>query len=323
MQKTINRFLSAVVCAAMVSTTALAAESSVRYDAGSITINCDIEDSGYGTFMYILKGKLPKDGKVSELLSTSTLMYAGPMTDSFDLPTGAADGVYTVVLGSDALTADAERIFYALKADNVDVAAKIKEVFAATDAESMFQKLSDNNDMAYILDLANANGMKQLFYDLVKDGGYNSMAAPTVDDLEAVFANAEDLYAMTTETDAESLAAMIKENKTFFGADDDLDEYADEVARDVLAAVNGGALFNSVDAQKRLVREKLALNALNGCGSAMLYETIEKYNDVFNITWSSNKNNVSEYEVKKALPEFTAASDVASAVNNAIDTIYR
>lgn len=318
MQKTIKRIICAAMSAAMLFSSAYAADYGAVFENEKIVISTGVEESGFGTFMYILKGKLAGDAKIADFLSADTLLYAGSLIDEFPLPEDAEEGVYTVVFCDERIP-DSERKVYLLNADEEDINNAVKEVLGAADADEMLTALKEYNDKAYILNLDDAESFSTLLFDVIKQEGLDIKEEPAVSDLESAYHTAQSLYSLQNAPEDE-LPALLKENKNILGADEDLDKYAQSVAAGL---VNVGADFSNLQSIKNLVREQLALAALNGAGSE-LFSTIDKYNDVFNVTYSSHKSSVSEYDVAKRLKGtvFTSPQTVESIVNGAIDAVY-
>lgn len=324
MRKRIKRVLCAALTAAMLATGVYASGFGAAYDraSNSIGISCDTGGGSHGVFAYILKGRLAKEDSVSDVISKDSLVYAGKLVDSFELPDNAEDGIYTVVLGATAGgTAEKRRIFV-LKNDEDTEKAGVSEVLAAASASEMLEKLKENNDKAYILDLENADGMEQLFFDTVKALELDKKSDAGLDDLTNAYQTTEELLKIQS-ADAVEIAEILVLNKEIFGLDSDIDRFAVETATGIIKDRENGKSLDSLEKQKKAVREKLALAALNGAGNSGLYDAIEKYNDVFNVTFSSNKSKVDEYQVAKLITaEFDDITRVGSIVNAAIDKVY-
>lgn len=324
MQKRIKQLLCAALIAAALTTSVYAAGNGAVYDrdSNSITINSDTEKDGYGVFVYILKGRLAETDKVSDVISKDTLVYAGKIVEEFNFPDHASDGVYTVVFGANAGGAEKERRFFVLKNDENTEKTGVEEVLKAQNAAEMLEKLKENNDKAYILDLENADSIGTLFFDTVRALELDQKSDPSLEDLTNAYRTAEDLAKIQTADSAE-LEKILVSNKEILGLDEDIDKYAVETAAEIIQARGTGETLDSLETTKTLVREKLALVALNGAGNSGLYSTIEKYNDVFHVTFSSNKSKVSEYEVAKLITKkFDDVTKVENIVNAAIDTAY-
>ena len=324
MQKRIKQILCAALFAAMLTTGVYAADNGAVYNrtSNSITVNCDTEENGYGIFVYILKGRLAKTDKVSNVISEDTLVYAGKIVKEFELPDNAADGVYTVVFGANAGGTEEERRFFVLKNDENTEKTGVEEVLKAPTAAEMLEKLKENNDKAYILELENADNVGQLFFDTVRALELDKKSEPSLDDLTNAYNTAGELAKMQT-ADSTELEKILVSNKEILGLDEDIDQYAAETAAAIIKARETGETLDSLEKEKNLVREKLALAVLNGAGNSGLYSAIEKYNDVFNVTFSSNKSRVSEYEVAKLITvKFDDVKKVGSIVNAAIDKAY-
>lgn len=322
MQKTIKRIICAAMSAAMLFSSAYAADYGAKLEDKKIVISTGVEESGFGTFIYIFKGKLAGDKKIADFISADALLYAGGLIDEFPLPEDAEEGVYTVVFCDERIPSDPERKVYLLNADEEYINNAVKAVLVAANAEEMLTVIKEYNDKAYILNLDAAEAFSTLLFDVIKQEELDIKEEPAVSDLESAYHTAQSLYSLQNVQEAE-LAALLKENKTILGVDEDLDKYAQSIAPGIVSAVNAGADFSNLQSIKNLVREQLALAALNGAGSE-LFSTIDKYNDVFNVTYSSHKNSVSEYDVTKKLKGtvFTSKETVGSIVNRAIDAVY-
>lgn len=325
MRKRTKRLLCAALSAVMVTAGTYAADYSAKFNRedNSITMESKIEESGYGVFVYILKGKLAETEKVSDVISKDTLMYADVITGKFNFPSTAADGVYTVVFGEKAAANESERRIYVLKNSEEAERDGVIDVLRAQSAQEMLEKLLLNNDRAYILDLNNAGNVSELLYDAVAALGLNQKESPSLDDLKNVYSAAEELFEMRT-ADASDLERLLISNKEVLGLDENIEKYSAAVAAGIIRAKANGRAFSSFSEEKGLAYECLALAALNNAGSSGLYETIEKYNSVFNVTFSANKQYVSEYEVAKLITaDFDDVSKVGSIVNAAIDAAYK
>ena len=321
MRKRIKGIICGVLSTTLLTVGAYAANYSAAYsrENNSIKMESKIEEGSRGVFVYILKGKLAEDEKVSDVISKDTLVYADVMKDEFSFPNTADDGVYTVVFAGNA--ADIRE--YVLKNTRETEQEGVSEVFRAQNAQDMLEKLLANNNSAYILDLSNANDISELLYDVVRVLGLNQKSDPNAEDLNHAYSTAEDLFKMRT-ADADELAKLLVAKKEILGLDENIEKYSSAVAEGIIKAKEKGKAFDKFDEQKRLSYECLALAALNHAGSSNLYNTIEKYNDVFNVTFSAKKESVSEYEVSKLITtEFDDVTKVGSIVNDAIETAYK
>ena len=321
MRKMIKNSLCAVLCGAMLLLGASAAQVAATYDreSGKIVITDTASESGYGTFIYILKGRLGEN-KVSQYISADTLVYAGKCVSEFSIE---SDGVYTVVFGSKSLPDEADRIVYVLKTDSQTESDGVKAVFAAANESEMLEKLTENNDVSYIVDLNGADTAVPFMFELVRARGLNTKENPTSADLSEVYTFSKELYGLSQAGEKELAEGLLK-YKDVFGLNEDIETYAEDTAKRIITSVNGGVRFDTYSSMTKLARESLALSALSNVGADKLYATVDKYNNIFGVTYSARKSDVTEYEVYKYLPTdgFTDVSSVAGIINSAIERAY-
>ncbi|MBE5039155.1 S-layer homology domain-containing protein [Ructibacterium gallinarum] len=326
MQKRTKAILCAACSAVMLFSTGYAAEYGAAFDqeSGRITISSSLEETGFGTFLYIFQGKIEKTEKISDKLSKDTLLYAGGLTQAFALPSDAPDGVYTVVFCAKTIPSDGDRLVYVLKADLQTQQAGLKAVLQAASAQEMLSALQENNEKAFILELDGAEEKAQLLYDVVKEMGLDTKVDPVFSDLEEAYALADVLSSMQSVSE-EELAEIFLANKQILGLNDDIEKYARETAEALVAAREDGLVLDSLAGAKQAAREQLALTVLNHAGNSEIFPTIEKYNDIFQVTYSAHKGSVSEYDVAKLIAGtvFTDVAEVEKVVNNAIEQVYQ
>lgn len=324
MRKRIKGAIGAALIALTLGSGAYAADFGASYNVqdNKIIITSDIEENGFGTFVYVLKGAL-EDKKLSEVLTAENVIYAGKIRNEIPMPEDAENGVYSVVFCTKNLPAEAERCVYVLKVDRQAQTDAIKAVFGAANAEDMLNALKTGNNDVYVLDLTDAELKAQYLYDVVKYEGLDKLSEPTFDDLQAAYNLASDLQKMQTAA-GEELETLLKNNKGILNIDG-VENCAAETANGIVSARTKGAEFDTLSAQQKTARQQLALAALNKAGKDELYSTVEKYNDVFNIEFSAKKSKVSEYDVAKALSEvvFDDVTKVESIINNAIEEVYK
>ncbi len=324
MRKRIKGAIGAALIALTLGSGAYAADFGASYNVqdSKIIITSDIEENGFGTFVYVLKGAL-EDKKLSEALSADTVIYAGKIRAEIPMPEDAESGVYSVVFCTKNLPTEAERCVYVLKVDKQAQTDAIKAVFGAANAEDMLDALKAGNNDLFVLDLTDAELKAQYLFDVVKYEGLDKLSEPTFDDLQAAYNLASDLLKMQTAA-GEELETLLKNNKDILNIDG-VENCAAETAKGIVSARAKGAEFDTLSAQQKTARQQLALAALNKAGKDELYSTVEKYNDVFNIEFSAKKSKVSEYDVAKALSEvvFDDVTKVESIINNAIEEVYK
>ena len=324
MRKRIKGAIGAALIALTLGSGAYAADFGASYNVqdSKIIITSDIEENGFGTFVYVLKGAL-EDKKLSEVLTAENVIYAGKIRNEIPMPEDAENGVYSVVFCTKNLPAEAERCVYVLKVDRQAQTDAIKAVFGAANAEDMLNALKTGNNDVYVLDLTDAELKAQYLYDVVKYEGLDKLSEPTFDDLQAAYNLASDLQKMQTAA-GEELETLLKNNKGILNIDG-VENCAAETANGIVSARTKGAEFDTLSAQQKTARQQLALAALNKAGKDELYSTVEKYNDVFNVEFSAKKSKVSEYDVAKSLSEvvFDDVTKVESIVNNAIEEVYK
>lgn len=324
MRKRIKGVIGAALIALTLGSGAYAADFGASYNVqdSKIIITSDIEENGFGTFVYVLKGAL-EDKKLSEVLSADTVIYAGKIRDEIPMSEDAENGVYSVVFCTKNLPTEAERCVYVLKVDKQAQSDAIKAVFGAANAEDMLNALKAGNNDVYVLDLTDAELKAQYLFDVVRYEGLDKLSEPTFDDLQAAYNLASDLLKMQTAT-GEELETLLKNNKDILNIDG-VENCAAETAKGIVSARAKGAEFDTLSAQRKTARQQLALAALNKAGKDELYSTVEKYNDVFNVEFSAKKSKVSEYDVAKALSEvvFDDVTKVESIINNAIEEVYK
>ena len=324
MRKRIKGAIGAALIALTLGSGAYAADFGASYNVqdSKIIITSDIEENGFGTFVYVLKGAL-EDKKLSEALSADTVIYAGKIRAEIPMPEDAESGVYSVVFCAKNLPAEAERCVYVLKVDKQAQTDAIKALFGATNAEDMLTALKVGNNDLFVLDLTDAELKKQYLFDFVKDVGLDKLSEPTFDDLQTAYNIASDLQKMQTAA-GEELETLLKNNKGILNIDG-VENCAAETAKGIDLARAKGAEFDTLSAQRKTARQQLALAALNKAGKDELYSTVEKYNDVFNVEFSAKKSKVSEYDVAKVLSEvvFDDVTKVEGIINNAIEEVYK
>lgn len=324
MRKRIKGAIGAALIALTLGSGAYAADFGASYNVqdSKIIITSDIEENGFGTFVYVLKGAL-EDKKLSEALSADTVIYAGKIRAEIPMPENAENGVYSVVFCAKNLPAEAERCVYVLKVDKQAQTDAIKALFGATNAEDMLTALKVGNNDLFVLDLTDAELKKQYLFDFVKDVGLDKLSEPTFDDLQTAYNIASDLQKMQTAA-GEELETLLKNNKGILNIDG-VENCAAETAKGIDSARAKGAEFDTLSAQRKTARQQLALAALNKAGKDELYSTVEKYNDVFNVEFSAKKSKVSEYDVAKVISEvvFDDVTKVEGIINNAIEEVYK
>lgn len=324
MRKRIKGAIGAALIALTLGAGACAADFGASYNVrdSKIIITSDIEENGFGTFVYVLKGAL-EDKKLSEALSADTVIYAGKIRAEIPMPEDAENGVYSVVFCTKNLPAEAERCVYVLKVDKQSQTDAIKAVFGAANAEDMLNALKAGNNDLFVLDLTDAELKAQYLFDVVKYEGLDKLSEPAFDDLQTAYNIASDLLKMQTAA-GEELEMLLKNNKGILNIDG-VENCAAETAKGIDSARAKGAEFDTLSAQRKTARQQLALAALNKAGKDELYSTVEKYNDVFNVEFSAKKSKVSEYDVAKALSEvvFDDVTKVESIINNAIEEVYK
>lgn len=324
MRKRIKGAIGAALIALTLGSGAYAADFGASYNVqdSKIIITSDIEENGFGTFVYVLKGAL-EDKKLSEALSADTVIYAGKIRAEIPMPEDAESGVYSVVFCAKNLPAEAERCVYVLKVDKQAQTDAIKALFGATNAEDMLTALKVGNNDLFVLDLTDAELKKQYLFDVVKYEGLDKLSEPTFDDLQTAYNIASDLQKMQTAA-GEELETLLKNNKGILNIDG-VENCAAETAKGIDLARAKGAEFDTLSAQRKTARQQLALAALNKAGKDELYSTVEKYNDVFNVEFSAKKSKVSEYDVAKVISEvvFDDVTKVEGIINNAIEEVYK
>ena len=286
MRKRIKGVIGAALIALTLGSGAYAADFGASYNVqdSKIIITSDIEENGFGTFVYVLKGAL-EDKKLSEVLSADTVIYAGKIRDEIPMSEDAENGVYSVVFCTKNLPTEAERCVYVLKVDKQAQSDAIKAVFGAANAEDMLNALKAGNNDVYVLDLTDAELKAQYLFDVVRYEGLDKLSEPTFDDLQAAYNLASDLLKMQTAT-GEELETLLKNNKDILNIDG-VENCAAETAKGIVSARAKGAEFDTLSAQQKTARQQLALAALNKAGKDELYSTVEKYNDVFNVEFSA------------------------------------
>ena len=237
MRKRIKGAIGAALIALTLGSGAYAADFGASYNVqdSKIIITSDIEENGFGTFVYVLKGAL-EDKKLSEALSADTVIYAGKIRAEIPMPEDAESGVYSVVFCAKNLPAEAERCVYVLKVDKQAQTDAIKALFGATNAEDMLTALKVGNNDLFVLDLTDAELKKQYLFDFVKDVGLDKLSEPTFDDLQTAYNIASDLQKMQTAA-GEELETLLKNNKGILNIDG-VENCAAETAKDVRNGVS-------------------------------------------------------------------------------------
>lgn len=285
-----------------------------------IDVNYTETGAGFGTLIYIFDTKIEADEIIDEELMDEHLIYAGVGENgfaSFALDDDAAYGTYTVVAGAKGLPADkTDRTAYVLNMEPGIDAVAAAAISGAVSAEEMMAELEAYNNKAYIVDLSDISLHQDLIYEMISAQGDDA----TVESISQSIESAKEISVLRTGNDAE-IAQILVNNKEILELDDEIDKYSGTVAANVAQKVQGE---ESLAQLKTLVRSELALTVLNNAATGDIIETVKKYDDIFGVQFSDKLDDISEYQLEKALDdiEFTDVSTVEGIINDEIEEIY-
>lgn len=319
-KKCLKIFAGAFLALTVFTVSVCAAAPTAEIEDNKITVTYTDTGAGFGTFVYVFDTVLEADAVVDQALIDSNLVWTDIVkggTAEIVLPDGADYGAYTVLLGAKGMPASKadKSVVVLYKKPGIEAEA-MEAITGAKTADAMAEQIEAYNKKAYIIDTTKLDAQKGLIFEAVAALG----ASATLDEFVAAVESAGKLSEIV-EADVETAAKILKENKAALGLTDDIEKYDDVVAAAVLDRINANSTMAEI---KAAAKEELALAALNGASKSNILETIEKYNDIFKVTFSSKLDYVDEYDVENALAGivFDDVTKVEDIVNDAINDVY-
>ena len=330
MQKRKRLSRLAAIClsgAVLLQASVFAADITVRQDGNKVTVTHDTESGANGTFMYVFDTKLEEGAEITADFVKQHLVYVTQTAEQscdFVLPSNAPYGVYTVVIGSEELSAaKADRMVYMFRVDADEFDAAMKVINSSADEQALYGNIAAYNDNLYVVDIKAAEENKAAMYELLKAGKPVSSVA-SEDDIKELIKAAE-LVGGFSEMTADRMKDVLEERTDIFDTNSDFAGCSAETAAILANMRNSGAALNTLADINKAVYEATAVAAFNKAGADTVLTVLEGYNDVFGVDLSSSKYKaVSKKDLAKLLDYevINSKEGVKAAFDKAVDKLY-
>lgn len=312
----------------LLSISVSAADIEYKLDGNSLTFTLNVENTGYGTMVYVFDTPLQENDSITDALIEDHLVYAGLAHDStvsVRLRDDSVHGIYTVVIGSDSLNGELSgRMIYIPRVSDDEISEAMEIINASGSTAALYDNLNLYNSKLYVADVEAAEGYKDMLFDV-----FQSKYSSSLSSVNDVFTMISDTCAAGMLADAPEgeIAAILTGNAELFGFDADAVDDLSAISSVLYKLKSKASVSGSLSGLKNAVSEATAVAAFNTSDNPV--EILRTYNDIFGVNFDSYAfKSISEYELKKRIIELNtksaaqSAADVKSVFDDAVSALY-